>query len=93
MADFNAGLRGDILSATLVEFPAIDVCDIPQSLRNLANSIESGEQGSVYGLAWVLDSNKEGDDCTSCGYIGQSTLPEAEAYLLLGRGMRCYDSN
>ncbi len=69
----------------VVELPTTPLQDIPAMLRNLAESIESGELGTVSQLAYVLDV---GEGAVDVGLMGQSHSPGTEAYFLLACGQK-----
>jgi len=69
----------------VVQFPASGVEDVPTSLRNLADSIESGNFGDAHNLAWVIDC---GDGRVECGLAGKSPSSGAEAHLLFAIAQR-----
>lgn len=69
----------------VVQIPCTTVQDIPGMLRNLAESIESGELGTVSQLAYVLDV---GEGTVDVGLMGQSHSPGTEAYFLLACGQK-----
>lgn len=63
----------------LVEFPGNTVANVPEMLRNLADSIENNELGTVQQLAYVIDT---GCGVMDVGLLGKSVSPGPEAYLL-----------
>lgn len=69
----------------VVELPTTPLQDIPAMLRNLAESIESGELGTVSQIAYVLDI---GDGMVDVGLMGRSASPGTEAYFLLACGQK-----
>jgi hypothetical protein len=69
----------------IVKFPKINLADIPESLRRLANSIEAGEFGAAHTLAWVIDC---GNGKISVGLLGEAAEPALTAHFLLTLGLR-----
>lgn len=69
----------------IVDFPKHNIADIPQTLRNLADSIEQGEYGEAHALVWVIDC---GSADIAVGLIGQTAEPGAAAYYMLGLAQR-----
>lgn len=70
------------MSAQLLDFPLnSSMLDIPSSLRELAEQIESGEHGEAFNLMWVIDT---GNSEMSLGLIGKSQQPGLLAYYMAG---------
>ena len=61
-----------------------NLLDIPESLRTLADRIESGDYGQVLNLGWVID---DGDE-VNVGLLGSCSNSVSEAHILLSRGLR-----
>jgi hypothetical protein len=71
--------------AEVVQLPRIDIQDVPNTLRNLADNIEAGDFGEVVSLAWVL---KSANHSIQPGFIGASQSPQADGYLLFNMALR-----
>ena len=69
----------------VVQIPCTTMQDIPGMLRNLADSVESGELGNVSQAVYVLDT---GEGVVDVGLLGTATAIGAEAYLLLAAGQK-----
>lgn len=65
---------------TIVKFPEIDISNIPQTLRNIADEIESNEFGKVRNAVIVLDTEALNVFC-----LGKECL-ESRAHWLLTAG-------
>ncbi len=72
------------MSAKIVRFPDINVGDIPNSLRSLADEIESGELGDAHSFTYVIDTGKG----VEIGHLGFAAQPGVNAYYVLGLAMR-----
>ena len=77
----RSGAAGVSNEIKLVQLPKRDLCNLPLSLRNLADSIESGSFGDAHNLFWVIDC---GDGRIEIGLLGQCADYSATAYLLNG---------
>ena len=73
------------MSAKLIQFPDSNRHNIPQELRNLADSIEAGKYGDAHTLAWVIDC---GDARIEVGLLGAAAEAAPTAYFLLGLAQR-----
>ena len=69
----------------IVKFSGTHAADIPTQLRELADRVEARAFGYVHNVAYVLD---RGDKEVDIGLMGAADSPGAEAYYLLGLGMR-----
>lgn len=70
----------------VVEFPNQPACqNIPEALRELAQTIENGGYENAYNLVWAIDC---GDGRVEVGLLGQTPSPAITAYFLLGLAKR-----
>ena len=74
----------------VVELPAKNIQDIPEMLRQLADSLESAEIPNCTHLAWVC---RHDNGQIRTGFFGASNSEAVvcECYWLLGLGMRGLD--
>lgn len=77
------------MSATLVQFPAQDIRDVPQKLRTLAEDIEAGRYDDAHNLAWVIDC---GSARVECGLLGAAAEPGLTAHYLFAVAQRKLES-
>jgi len=69
----------------VINFPAKDTADIPNTLRTLADAIECGDYDNALYLGWVIDC---GGSRIELGLIGKATEPAAEAHFLFALAQR-----
>jgi hypothetical protein len=70
----------------VIELPSRDLSDVPRTLRELAERIESGDlAGKVHNVAWAADA---GGGDIRVGLCGAAPEPGATAHFLLALGMR-----
>lgn len=70
----------------VVEFPNRPACqNIPEALRELAQTIEDGGYEDAHNLVWAIDC---GDGRVEVGLLGQAPEPAIKAYFLLGLAKR-----
>lgn len=74
------------MTLNVVQFPEQPAAqNIPNALREIAQSIEDGDYDDAHNLAWVMDC---GDGRVEIGLLGPSPSPATMAYFLLGLGKR-----
>lgn len=64
----------------IVQFPAANLSDIPLLLRNIADSIEAGDYGSVANAVLVLE--QPAHDWPSVFGLGADAIPPRSLWLL-----------
>ena len=69
----------------LLQFPKIDIADVPRGLREIADQIEAGDFGGAHNLAWVIDC---GDGKVEVGMLGRAGEPGAVAHFLFSLGQQ-----
>ena len=72
----------------VVEVPLNCRTDVVGTLRELADSIERGEYGDAYNIAWVVDC---GDGRIEQGLLGMAAEPSLTAYFLHGIAQRRFE--
>jgi len=74
------------MTLKVVQFPDRPACqNLPDALRELAESIEGGNYDAAHNLVWAIDC---GDGRVEIGLLGQSPQPATTAYFLLGLAKR-----
>ncbi len=74
----------------VIELPVVDVSNVLQTLRNLADQIEEGKFGDAHNVAWVCDC---GDNRIEIGLCGSSPEPGATGHFLFGLAMRILENS
>ncbi len=63
----------------LLKFPELNINDIPNGLRSLAERIKNGEYGEAINLGWIIQCENN----IEYGFLGKSASPLSEFNLLL----------